>query len=76
MPQGDVHKRVQPLPKAQWRVHLPDHHQGYITPGEFECNQARLARNRTNGEGPCSRVATPEQKAQILALTRNLPRLW
>ena len=50
-PQGEVIKRVQPVPKADWRVHLPGHHEGYITPEEFELNQARLARNRTNGEG-------------------------
>lgn len=50
-PAGEVHKRVQPVPKADWRVHLPDHHEGYITPEEFEHNQTRLARNRTNGEG-------------------------
>jgi DNA invertase Pin-like site-specific DNA recombinase len=50
-PQGEVHKRIQPVPKADWRVHLPEHHEGYITPDEFEQNQARLARNRTNGEG-------------------------
>ena len=50
-PQGEVLKRVQPVPKADWRVHLPDHHEGYITPEEFERNQVRLARNRTNGEG-------------------------
>lgn len=50
-PQGEVHKRVQPVPKADWRVHLPDHHEGYITPEQFERNQARLAGNRTNGEG-------------------------
>ena len=49
--QGEVHKRVQPVPKAEWRVHLPQHHEGYITPEEFERNQARLAHNRTNGEG-------------------------
>lgn len=50
-PQGEVHKRVQPVLKADWRVHLPDHHEGYITPEEFERNQERLARNRTNGAG-------------------------
>jgi Recombinase/Recombinase zinc beta ribbon domain len=49
--QGEIHKRVQPVPKADWRVHLPDHHEGYVTPEEFERNQVRLARNRTNGEG-------------------------
>jgi len=49
--QGEIQKRVQPVPKADWRVHLPDHHEAYITPEEFERNQVRLARNRTNGEG-------------------------
>src|SRR5258707_14837764 len=49
--QGEVHKRLQPVPKADWRVHLPRHHEGYITPEELEQNQPRLARNRTNGEG-------------------------
>ncbi|WP_028223743.1 recombinase family protein [Paraburkholderia oxyphila] len=49
--QGEIQKRVQPVPKADWRVHLSDHHEGYITPDEFERNQVRLARNRTNGEG-------------------------
>jgi hypothetical protein len=42
---------VQPVPKAEWRVHLPYHHDGYITPEEFERNQECLAHNRTNGEG-------------------------
>jgi hypothetical protein len=49
--QGEIQKRVQPVPKADWRVHLPEHHEAYITPEEFERNQVRLARNRTNGEG-------------------------
>ncbi len=35
----------------QWRVHLHEHHEGYITMEEFEQNRRRLARNRTNGEG-------------------------
>jgi DNA invertase Pin-like site-specific DNA recombinase len=49
-PQGEVHKRVQPVPKADWRVHLPEHHEGYITPEEFERNQLRLARNLWRGD--------------------------
>ncbi|HEB6459237.1 TPA: zinc ribbon domain-containing protein [Salmonella enterica subsp. enterica serovar Hvittingfoss] len=36
---------------ANWRVYLPGHHEGYISQEEFEDNQVRLARNRTNGEG-------------------------
>jgi DNA invertase Pin-like site-specific DNA recombinase len=48
-PEGNVHQRVQPVPKADWRVHLPGHHEGYITLEEFEQNQQHLERNRTNG---------------------------
>jgi len=66
--QGEVHKRVQPVPKAEWRVHLPDHHEGYITPEEFERNQARLARNRTNGEGAVLSGAAREGLALLQGL--------
>ncbi|UUM21569.1 recombinase family protein [Mycoavidus sp. SF9855] len=48
-PQGEVHKRMQLVPKVDWRVHLPGHHEGYITLEEFEQNQQRLECNRTNG---------------------------
>lgn len=49
-PHGEVHKRTTRVPKVDWRVHLPEHHEGYITVEEFEQNQQRLERNRTNGE--------------------------
>jgi DNA invertase Pin-like site-specific DNA recombinase len=49
-PQGDVQKSIASVPKADWRVHLPLHHDGYITTEEFEQNQQHLERNRTNGE--------------------------
>jgi DNA invertase Pin-like site-specific DNA recombinase len=49
-PQGEVQKRIARMPKADWRVHLPNHHEGYIALEEFEQNQLRLERNRTNGE--------------------------
>lgn len=48
--EGDVHKCIKPVPTADWRVRLPEHHEGYITPEQFELNQQRLERNRTNGE--------------------------
>ncbi|CCD29372.1 Resolvase domain protein [Candidatus Glomeribacter gigasporarum BEG34] len=48
--QGDVRQRVQRVPRAGWRVHLPEHHKGYITLDEFEQNQAHMAHNRTNSE--------------------------
>lgn len=43
--------QVKTVPMANWRVYLPGHHEGYISQEEFEDNQVRLARNRTNGEG-------------------------
>jgi len=33
-----------------WRVRLPEHHEGYITLEEFLKNKERLEKNRTNGE--------------------------
>jgi DNA invertase Pin-like site-specific DNA recombinase len=49
--EAEVHKNVRLMPVSQWRVNLPEHHEGYITMKEFEQNNQRLARNRTNGEG-------------------------
>ncbi|MEM5332154.1 recombinase family protein [Paraburkholderia sp. JHI2823] len=43
---GEVRKNTRAVPTPDWRVHLPDHHEGYITVEEFEQNQQRLARNR------------------------------
>jgi hypothetical protein len=47
---GEVHKRMQAVEMAAWRVGLKQHHEGYITLEEFVSNQERLQKNRTNGE--------------------------
>jgi DNA invertase Pin-like site-specific DNA recombinase len=49
-PAGEVQKRMHPVAMADWRVSLPEHHEGYITWEEFLKNQERLEKNRTNGE--------------------------
>ena len=49
--EGEVRKNMRAVPMPDWRVHLPEHHEGYITMEQFEQNRQRLARNRTNGEG-------------------------
>jgi DNA invertase Pin-like site-specific DNA recombinase len=67
-PQGDVQKHVQTVPKSDWRVHLPDHHEGYITREDFERNQERLARNRTNNEGTVLSGAAREGLALLQGL--------
>jgi len=40
---GEVRKNMRAMPAPDWRVHLHDHHEGYITVEEFEQNQQRLA---------------------------------
>jgi DNA invertase Pin-like site-specific DNA recombinase len=46
-PDGQIHTKVEEVPREQWRVHLPEHHEGYIEWDEYLANQERLARNRT-----------------------------
>jgi DNA invertase Pin-like site-specific DNA recombinase len=65
---GEVRKNVRAVPTPDWRVHLPDHHEGYITVEEFEQNQQRLARNRTNGEGTVLSGAAREGLAMLQGL--------
>lgn len=63
-PEGEVRKSMRAMPVSEWRVHLPEHHEGYITREEFERNQQRLARNRTNGEGTV--LSGPAREGQAL----------
>jgi DNA invertase Pin-like site-specific DNA recombinase len=49
-PAGEIQKRMHAVALADWRVSLPEHHEGYITWEEFLKNQERLDKNRTNGE--------------------------
>jgi len=48
-PSGEVHQRIHPVPMADWRVSLQEHHEGYIPWDEYLKNQDRLEKNRTNG---------------------------
>jgi DNA invertase Pin-like site-specific DNA recombinase len=48
--QGEVRKQMRAVAMPDWRVRLPQHHEGYITEEEFFANRERLEKNRTNGE--------------------------
>ena len=48
-PSGEVHTKMHPVPMADWRVSLQEHHEGYISWEEYMKNQERLEKNRTNG---------------------------
>ncbi len=50
-PQGEVRKQMRAVAMPDWRVRLPEHHEGYVTEEEFFANLERLRNNRTNGEG-------------------------
>ena len=47
---GEICSQSRRMPEDQWRVVIPDHHQGYITRDQFRANPTRLADNRTNIE--------------------------
>ena len=48
-PLGEVRKQTHPVPMADWRVSLQEHHEGYISWDEYLKNQKLLEKNRTNG---------------------------
>jgi hypothetical protein len=48
--QGEVRKQMRAVAMPDWRVRLPEHHEGYVTEEEFLANLERLQNNRTNGE--------------------------
>ena len=43
--QGVVRQRVRRLPRPEWAVFLPDHHEGFIDWPTYEANQARIGAN-------------------------------
>ena len=47
---GEICSQSRRMPEDQWRVVIPDHHQGYITRDQFRANRTRLADNRANIE--------------------------
>lgn len=66
--EGEVRKTMRVMPKADWRVQMPEHHEGYITVEEFEQNQQRLASNRCNGQGSVLSGAAREGSALLQGL--------
>jgi hypothetical protein len=57
----------------EWRVHLREHHEGYITVEEFDQNQQRLANNRTNGEGTVLSGAVREGLTLLQGMLLTVP---
>jgi DNA invertase Pin-like site-specific DNA recombinase len=50
-PQGEICQRTRTMPKDEWLVNIPEHHEGYITWEEHLENCRILQGNRTNSEG-------------------------
>ena len=47
---GRVRKRIRHLPRSEWAVLIPNHHDGFIDWETYEMNQARIGRNPRTGE--------------------------
>jgi len=62
MPGGHRYRLV---PRAEWKVFLPDAHPGYVTWEEFERNQATLLAN-ANGYGPDRRRSPAREGVALL----------
>jgi len=43
--QGRVRKRVRKLPRSEWGVLIPEHHEGYVDWATYEANQTRISTN-------------------------------
>jgi DNA invertase Pin-like site-specific DNA recombinase len=43
--QGNIKKRIRHLPRHEWAVFIPDHHEGFIDWETYETIQARIAKN-------------------------------
>ena len=63
-----MHKHTRAVAMPDWRVHLREHHEGYISVEEFEHNRQRLEHNRTNGEGTVLSGAAREGLALLQGL--------
>ena len=57
--------RSRKLPREEWKVFIPNAHQGYITWEEFESNQARLRANAA-GYGWDRRKSPPREGVALL----------
>jgi DNA invertase Pin-like site-specific DNA recombinase len=44
-PDGSIRQRIRRLPRAEWGVLLPNHHEGFIDWETYEAHQARIDRN-------------------------------
>jgi len=44
-PQGQLKKRVRRLPRGEWGVRIPEHHEGYIDWKTYQMNRERIERN-------------------------------
>ena len=59
-PAGGVHARARLIPRDQWQVLIPGHHEGYITWQEYLAIEAKMAASQT------SRGARPAREGTAL----------
>ena len=67
-PTGQMHSSVRRMPLADWQVHLPQQHPGYISWEEDPANQQKLAQNQTGDSSGATRAAAREGPALLQGL--------
>jgi Recombinase len=75
-PSGEVYKHMRPVPMADWRVSLQEHHEGYISWEEYLKNQKLLEKNRTNGGEMILNGPAREGLYSITPRTTDVRPLW
>jgi DNA invertase Pin-like site-specific DNA recombinase len=63
---GHLRRRVQRLPREEWEVFLPQHHQAYISQERWERNMAKIAANAARSPGNAAKRA-PGKGSSLLA---------
>ncbi|HSD91264.1 MAG TPA: recombinase family protein [Kofleriaceae bacterium] len=65
--QGEPRKKLQRMPREQWKVLLRDHHEGYITWETFERIQKTMSDNNVRSRGKGSSPGAPRKGQALLA---------
>lgn len=65
---GEVRKNMRAVPTPEWRVHLPDHHEGSHYRGGIRAQRTALGAQPNNGEGTVLSGAAREGLAMLQGL--------
>jgi hypothetical protein len=68
--QGHVYHRERRVPRDEWEVFLPQHHEGYISQERWERNMAKISANVTSTRGGATKGAATGGASLLAGLLR------